>query len=404
MTRAAAPGATLGVATRRRLAVDVGGHRRPARAGGRRRSRPREPSAGSPDGRPDATSIAVLRHGRQRDRRRRAGGGGGGPRCAGPRVVVVKSYELPAWVGARLARLRRLVLGRHRGDPGRRGGGRRRRGATVVAVTGGRRAGPDWPRTHGAPRGRGAGVDPPAPRPRSARWRCRPSSCSSALGLLPGAVDQLLGAVRRWRRRRDQLVGPREPGPRGGSAHRPDHPVGPRRPRASPRWPRRAGRPRSTRTPRRRPSRPPSPSSATTRSPAGASTATSPGRSSRSSRCAAPASTPRWPGASTWVAEMLREVVADVIEVRAEGDERAGAVLRPRAVRRLRLAPPGRPRGRRPGAGADPGRDRRADASDAAERPARLSARAARRSWPCPGRRRRTSTRGRWSCRCPRAR
>ena len=56
-----------------------------------------------------------ARHGRQRHRRRRAGGRWP-PRSMAVPVTVVKSYELPAFVGPGHPGVRGVVLGRHRGD------------------------------------------------------------------------------------------------------------------------------------------------------------------------------------------------------------------------------------------------------------------------------------------------
>ena len=173
------------------------------------------------------------------------------------------------------------------------------------------------------------------------------------------------GAAPLDRRRRRPTQAPARPaGQRPATpAPRPTSPGRSAGPPAHPRWRRRsappppsAGRPRSTRTPRARPSGAPSPSCATTRSAAGASPATSPASSSPLVHCATTPSTPRSAGASSWSATWSREVVADVIEVRAEGDGDLAQLFDLILLRRLRVAVAGGPGGdrSRPGAGARP--------------------------------------------------
>ncbi len=87
------------------------------------------------------------------------------------------------------------------------------------------------------------------------------------------------------------------------------------------------------------------------------------------------------------------------------GRRRPDAPLRPGAPGSARLAAPRRPGRRRPRPGArgrgGPGRRVRPRNQRRGRR--RVSSRAPR-SWPCPGHRRRTWTRGRTSCQCPPAR
>ena len=192
-------------------------------------------------------------------------------------IAVVKSYDLPDFVGPRLARVRRLVLGQHRGDGrgGGRGGqrrgepgGRDRRAASSAA----------WPRS-GAPRSCPCPTTIPQPRAAIGAMAIPPLVVLEEIGLFPGAAH--LG--RRWpstssSTAADRLVQPGEPGRGGGPPHRPHHPPHPRRP----------GRRRRRRAALEGPGqrerqvagllRPSTPSCATTRSPAGASTATSPAR------------------------------------------------------------------------------------------------------------------------------
>ena len=116
-------------------------------------------------------------------------------------VVVHKGYGLPNFVDRPHPRVRRVVLGRHRGDARGRQPRRSTPGRRVVAVTRGgelgrladavaARRGPDRRRhPHAAGRARGRG--------RSRRW-----CCSSASGCSPGAsawidaaVEQLRGAA-----------------------------------------------------------------------------------------------------------------------------------------------------------------------------------------------------------------
>ena len=252
-----------------------------------------------------------------------------GRSCPVP-VVVAKGYDAPSFVGDAHARVRHVVLGRHRGD--RRGGrrGRRRRGAgmrgrlpaaaqlaELAASSGARRScrvpdGIPMPRAGlgraGRPAARRARADRPVPG-RRRRGSTPPST-------------QLAPPARPARRRRAT----RPPSWPGASAARCRSSTA-----AAPsaRWPPPGGRPRSTRTPRCRRSPTPCPSSATTRSAAGASTATSPARCSR--WCSAPRR--RAPAgqaaASTSSAELLDEVVGGRPRGAGRGRGRAGPAARP---------------------------------------------------------------------------
>ena len=129
------------------------------------------------------------------------------------RSSVSKGYELPGFVGPRTLVLRRLVLGRHRGD-GRGGAPRRpRAGARVVVVCQGGELG----RAGG---GRGArrciavpGRHPDAARAPSARWRVPPLVVLERRRAVPGrtrvgrsdAVDAARGAgATSWSRPRQR--------------------------------------------------------------------------------------------------------------------------------------------------------------------------------------------------------
>ena len=234
-------------------------------------------------------------------------------------VVVVKSYECPAFVDAGTLVFAVSSSGETeetiQAAVGCRLRRRRRSWSSPVAA-----AWPSWPSTWDAAR---IAVPPdiPQPRARSEPWPPRPSWCSRSMGLYRGGPD---GSTPRstsssaggtsWRGRRGQ------PGRRGGPPDRPDHAAHPRR-----RVDRRRRRPAVEDAGQRerqgaglveRPAR----SCATTRSAAGASTATSPGSSSRRWSLRHDAEHPQVGRRFDLVGELLREVVADVIEVRAQGD------------------------------------------------------------------------------------
>ena len=196
-------------------------------------------------------------------------------------VLVVKSYECPAFVRRRQPGLRRLGLGQHRGDAAGRDRRRRCRGppwspspAAGELAAAGRRVGrPD----HRRPAATCPSPAPPSAPCRSRRWWCsrrwacyrggrlldraRPSTSSSA-----AATDLAARATPARRRPSPGASAAPSRSSTGAGRSAPPPPSG--------------GRPRSTRTPRRRRSGAPSPSCATTRSAGGASTATSPASSS----------------------------------------------------------------------------------------------------------------------------
>ena len=245
-------------------------------------------------------------------------------------IVVSKGYAPPAFVGAGHAVLRRVVLGRHRGDDRGRPGRGRRRGPLVVVATGGELA--------------RAGAEPGRCPP----CRCPTASRSPAPALGALAVPLLLAA------RADRPV------PRGDR-------VGRRRRRASSKV--RRGRPRRR---RRRRSRSPARSARTIPLVFGAGplggvaaarwktqvneNAKAPGVRRHPARAVpqrdrrlgparrrdppgvhAGRAAPRRgapPGARRFelVRELLAEVVHDMVEVRAEGEGALAQLLRPGAA------------------------------------------------------------------------
>ena len=209
-------------------------------------------------------------------------------------VTVLKHYRTPAFVGAAHARVRAVVLGRHRGDA--RDGARRarrRRAARRASRSGGELA--------RARRGAGLAARRRAPTTsrcrgsRSARSSRRCSSCCSAWACCPRRTPALAA-----RRSSSSRAGATSAGPTSTAPRNPARELARKIGRTIPiiygggglggvaamRWKR-----RSTRTPRRPRSGTCTPSSTTTRSAAGASTATSPARCSRSSSCATGSST-----------------------------------------------------------------------------------------------------------------
>ena len=203
-----------------------------------------------------------------------------------------RSCRCPSWctraTASRLRRrahagVRRVVLGRHRGDASRRPPRPRVAGGRLVVRQPRRRARRRWPATWGVPlvpvadgipmprAGIGAVSRPAARRARAA------SGCSPGRrrGSTPPSTSSTAGAT--------QLAGRRtNPAARAGPPHRPHHARSSTAAAARRGRRRCGGRPSSTRTPRS-PAfvQRASPSCATTRSAAGASTATSPARCSR---------------------------------------------------------------------------------------------------------------------------
>ena len=168
-----------------------------ARAGRPRARRPRRrwpppgcPTAtGSPRGRP--------RHGRQRHRPRRARRH---RRAVRPvPVVVVKDYELPAFVGPSTLVVAVSFSGNTEETVGADRGRPRRRAAALVVVAGGGRLA-ELARSAGAPV---VPVPHDIPHPAGGDRRRWPSPrwwCSRRMGLLPGASAQIDAAVRPARR------------------------------------------------------------------------------------------------------------------------------------------------------------------------------------------------------------
>ena len=192
-------------------------------------------------------------------------------------VVVVKSYDLPDFVGPG-SLVFALSFSGDTEETVEAAGEAAGAGANVVAVTSGgelARLAEEW----GAPCGPVPGDIPqPAGRPR--RHGHPPADRPGGDRPLPrGASRWVELAVEQLRRRRDTLLGARQPGRGAGPDHRPDHPPRPRGPGP------RGGRRAALEDPGQRERqvagllRPSIPSSATTRSPAGARTATSPARS-----------------------------------------------------------------------------------------------------------------------------
>ncbi len=123
-------------------------------------------------------------------------------------VAVVKSYELPSWVGPRSLVFAVSCSGNSE-ETLATAEAALAVGASVVAVTGGgqlaRLAG-----EHGAPV---IPVPPSIPQPRAAIGAMSVPLLvvSDRIGLLPDAADQVAGALDHLRARRDQLVGPDSP-------------------------------------------------------------------------------------------------------------------------------------------------------------------------------------------------
>ena len=191
-------------------------------------------------------------------------------------------------------------------------------GASLIVVAGGGALvslAHEWdvpvvPVPDGIPQPRAASGPWPSPR-----WSCwRRSGCSR---------ERCSGWTRPWtslRTRRDELVRPGQPGRGAGPPHRPDHPPRPRR--RGPRGRRRPAveGPGQRERQVRRPSATPTRSCATTRWPGGASTGDATRQLITLVNLRHDAEHPQVSRRFDLVAEVLREVVADILEVRAAGE------------------------------------------------------------------------------------
>ncbi len=263
-------------------------------------------------------------------------------------IVVVKSYDLPDFVGPG-SLVFALSFSGDTEEVVEAAGEAAGSGANVVAVTSGgelARLAAEWaaptvpvpgdiPQPRAAPRGHG---HPTADRPRGDRPLPRRHPLGRARRGAAGPAPRHAGGP-------GERVARSWPAPWGGRSL---WSVGPRP------WVRRrrcAGRPRSTRTPKHRPSPPSTPSSVPQRDRrTGDRTGTSPARSSLSSNLRHDAEHPAGgPAFRTGGRQSCGRSWPTSLEVRAEGAGDARSAARPGPGGGLRLAAPGRPGGHRPG-------------------------------------------------------
>ena len=239
-------------------------------------------------------------------------------------VVVCKSYTLPAFVGDASLVIAVSCSGNTE-ETLEAASEAALQGAKMVAVTGGgelAKLAAGW----GAPM---VTVPSNIPQPRAAlgAMAVPPMIVLEEIGLFPGAGQWVDLAVSQLQRRRDRLTGPKSDAAEIARRSRPDDPAGPRW--WCPRWHGRTSLedPDQRERQRRRRSTRNTPSSATTRSRGGASTETSPRQVMTLVNLRHDHEHPQVSMRFELVAELMREVMADIIEVQAEGEGELAQLL-----------------------------------------------------------------------------